>query len=158
MDSSTIDAVHSAAPHPRGIALLSRTLRAMARHLVLLCFTAVCLFPFADGVISSFKSSSEILQIAPSFWPQAPTLASYHTILAELNFGRFFFNSLLVALVATGAMLLTSSTAGYVFAKYRFFGREQLFIVLLSTMMIPFPAILVPLFLQAATFGWIDTY
>jgi ABC-type glycerol-3-phosphate transport system permease component len=153
MDTSIV-ARGTAASHRR----LGRTPGAVARHLVLLFFAVVCLFPFIDGVISSLKNSSEILQVPPDFWPRSPTLASYQTVLSTLNFGHFLFNSLLVALVATGAMLATSAAAGYVFAKYRFFGREQLFIVLLSTMMIPFPAILVPLFLQLASLGWIDTY
>src|SRR5437660_1565951 len=128
MDMIATDIARTGASHPRGVASLGRQLGPIVRHLVLLFFALVCLFPFVYGVISSFKSSSEILQVPPSFLPHSPTLASYHTILATLNFGHFLFNSLLVALVATGAVLFTSSTAGYVFAKYRFFGRDQLFL------------------------------
>jgi multiple sugar transport system permease protein len=128
------------------------------RHSVLMFWAFICLFPFLWLVLSSFKSSSEIIQYPPTFLPASPTFDSYIEIFTKYGFGQSFFNSIVVTMISTGLVLYTASSAGFVFAKYRFFGRDQLFIVLLSTLMIPFSAVLIPLFLQFSSLGWIDTY
>lgn len=135
-----------------------RIVGAVARHLTLLVFAIICLFPYVWLLLSSFKNSSEILQIPPTFFPRQPSLASYRTILFEFAFGRAFLNSLLVTSVSTLLVLYTASSAGYVFAKYRFRGKDLIFLALLSTLMIPFAAVLIPLFLQVSSFGWIDSF
>lgn len=131
---------------------------AAGRHSILIFFTIISLFPYIWLVLGSFKNSSEILQIPPTFFPLKPTLQSYRTILFEYQFQRYFLNSLVVTLSSTFLVVFTASSAGYVFAKYKFWGRDALFLLLLSTLMIPFAAVLIPLFLQVSAFGWLNSY
>ena len=100
----------------------------------------------------SFKSYVELTS-GESLVPLAWTVDNYRAIIFRANFPQAFWNSTLVSLVVTGCVVLTSAAAAYVFAKYRFWGKEQLFIVILSTMMVPFAVVLVPLYVTIADIG-----
>ena len=124
-------------------------------HLVLLFLTFTSVMPFVWMFFGSFKTYLELTSskaLLPINW----TLDNYIQITQRLGFVRGFFNTALVALIVTTATLLTSALAGYVFAKYRFWGRERLFTVLLSTMMVPFAVVLVPLYVTVANLGLAD--
>jgi len=142
----------------RGAPLTGLRPAQLAIHAVLLGFAAISIFPLIWMVLSSFKSASEIVAIPPTLLPAVFTVANYETVFARLDFGRYFLNSALVAVAATAAVLYTSSSAGYVFAKYRFPFKEPIFLLLLSTMMIPFAVVMLPLFLVVNSFGWVNTY
>jgi multiple sugar transport system permease protein len=73
-------------------------------------------------------------------------------------FGRYFFNSLIVGVCTTLLNVFFAALTGYGFAKYNFWGKNFLFISILSTLMIPFQAIMVPLFIIVRDFGWLNTY
>jgi multiple sugar transport system permease protein len=117
------------------------------------------LLPFVWMVLGSFKSSREIIRIPPTLWPENPTLASYQTILNDpkLPLGRFYLNSFIVAGSQVLMILFTSSLAGFVFAKYRFFGKSALFGFILATMMIPAQVTMIPGYLMLARLGLIDS-
>jgi multiple sugar transport system permease protein len=119
----------------------------------------VTLVPFVWMVLGSFKSSREIIRIPPTLWPENPTLASYQTILNDpkLPLGRFYLNSFIVAGSQVLMILFTSSLAGFVFAKYRFFGKSTLFGFILATMMIPAQVTMIPGYLMLARLGLIDS-
>lgn len=124
-------------------------------HLVLLFLTFTSVMPFVWMFFGSFKTYVELTSskaLLPINW----TLDNYIQITQRLGFVRGFFNTALVAIIVTTATLLTSALAGYVFAKYRFWGRERLFTVLLSTMMVPFAVVLVPLYVTVANLGLAD--
>lgn len=124
-------------------------------HLVLLFLTFTSVMPFIWMFFGSFKTYVELTSskaLLPINW----TLDNYIQITQRLGFVRGFFNTALVAIIVTTATLLTSALAGYVFAKYRFWGRERLFTVLLSTMMVPFAVVLVPLYVTVANLGLAD--
>lgn len=124
-------------------------------HLVLLFLTFTSVMPFVWMFFGSFKTYVELTSskaLLPINW----TLDNYIQITQRLGFVRGFFNTALVAVIVTAATLLTSALAGYVFAKYRFWGRERLFTVLLSTMMVPFAVVLVPLYVTVANLALAD--
>lgn len=124
-------------------------------HIVLLILIFTSLMPFVWMFFGSFKSYVELTSsraLLPINW----TFDNYIQITQRLGFLRGFFNTTLVAVIVTAATLFTSSAAGYVFAKYRFWGREQLFTVLLSTMMVPFAVVLVPLYVTIANLALSD--
>ncbi|WP_369017584.1 carbohydrate ABC transporter permease [Thermatribacter velox] len=75
-----------------------------------------------------------------------------------MRFGRYFINSLFVAGGITCLVVFTSSLAGYVFAKFKFKFKEVLFTVLISTMMIPFVTIMLPLYVMVSDFGWVNSF
>ena len=124
-------------------------------HIVLIILTFTSLMPFVWMFFGSFKNYVELTSsrtLLPINW----TFDNYVQITQRLGFLRGFLNTTLVAVTVTLATLLTSSAAGYVFAKYRFWGREKLFTVLLSTMMVPFAVVLVPLYVTIANLALAD--
>jgi len=117
------------------------------------------LVPFMWMIFGSFKSSGEIIRIPPTFFPENPTLENYRTVLSDprVPLGRFYLNSAIVAFSVVALTLFTSSLAGYVFAKYQFFGKDTLFGFILATMMVPFQVLMIPSYLILAKIGLIDT-
>jgi multiple sugar transport system permease protein len=87
-----------------------------------------------------------------------PSWVNYDKIWTVHPFKHWMTNSLIVSTVVTVVILFADSLAGYAFARKRFKGREPLFFVLLSTLMIPLPVTLLPTFLLMNDLGWIDTY
>ena len=123
-----------------------RNLRQGILHLFLGTMAVVALFPFVWMVFASFKPFKELVQskaLLPINW----TTENYTEILTRVNFEVAVVNSIYSAVTVTLITLLTSSALGFIFAKYRFWGKEYLFILLLSTMMVPFAVVLVPLYI-----------
>jgi len=120
--------------------------------------TLIITVPFVWMFVSSFKPAVEIIKIPPTFLPENPTLRTYRYIFEELNFARYFLNSFIVSSGTTLLMLFTSSLTGYVFAKFNFRYKEPLFVILLSTLMIPFVVRMLPLYVLVANLDWIDRY
>lgn len=128
-------------------------------HLFLLIMAAVSLFPFYIMFVSSFKSADE-LAVNSYQLPQAWTLKNYRRLL-DYNSGiivRAYSNSLFITVVYTALVLLISSMAAFAFSKYRFKGRNVIFIMLLATMMIPFELLITPLYVIFAKINWLNTY
>lgn len=123
-------------------------------HLILAVFAVSSVLPFLWMVLDSFKLSEEIVRQPPTLFPIYPTIRSYQELFAsEMHFGLALTNSVVVAVCATVSVLFVSSIGGYVFAKYHFPGKEAIFVAMLSTMMIPFSAVLVPLFVVVSKIG-----
>ncbi len=128
-----------------------RPRRIVAKDLLLpLALGALALLfvmPFLLMVVSAFKTQAEVLRTPPTFFPVAPTLDGFRTLLRAAPYGQWYRNSMVVASAVTAIVLLTSSLAGYVFAKFEFPAKRPLFLLVLSTMMIPFPVLLIPTYL-----------
>lgn len=133
---------------------------ARARPLVwLLLFVGMVpiLLPFVWMVFTSIKPLPEVIRIPPRLLPEQPTLQAYLDIFWQFPFGRYLLNSVLVAAMVVGGVLLVSALAGYAFAKFRFPGRDALFIVLLASLMVPFQVRMIPLYLMSIRLGLTDT-
>ena len=117
------------------------------------------LIPFLWMLGTSFKSSTEIIRLPPTLIPERFTLQSYLTIFNDprVPLVRFYLNSILVSFSIVGLVLFTSSLAGFVFAKYRFFGKDVIFTLILASMMIPFQVTMIPLYLVIVKLGLIDS-
>lgn len=85
-------------------------------------------------------------------------IENYINAFERRPFFRYFANSMIVALATTFISLAFCSMAGYSFAKFKFPGRNVLFVLVLTTLMIPLEVIVIPLYLVVRTFGWIDSY
>jgi len=114
--------------------------------------------PFYWMVLTSVKSKSEIVRIPPSFLPESLTLSNYVEAWERLQFPLLLRNSAFLATTMTALILLSSALVGYVFAKVDFPGREPIFILVLSSMMIPFNVVMIPLFLLIVRLDWADSY
>lgn len=131
----------------------------VALYLFLTLGCLVTLLPFVWMILGSFKTSGEIIRIPPNLLPENPTLQNYRTILTDpkLPLARFYFNSLFVSVSVVTLILFTSSLAGYVFAKYEFFGKNLAFGFILATLMIPFQVLMIPSYLMLVQLGLIDS-
>ena len=127
-------------------------------HAAMYTLAAVTVAPFLWTVLTSFKEIGDILTYPPNWWPKAFVLDNYVAAFQAAPFGRYYANSLFVALTVTAGQIVTCSMAAYAFARLRFRGRDVLFYILLGTMMIPGQVTMIPGFLILHWFGWIDHY
>ena len=128
------------------------------KYIILAAGAFVMVFPFIWMIIASLMTAGEI-QLRPPVWlPAEPQFSNYSDLADSIPMGRLYFNSLFTSGLIVFGVLLSSSLAGFAFAKYRFPGREFLFYVILATMMIPFFVTLIPVFFIVRQLGWIDTY
>jgi len=144
---------------------LQRTATKSTLYLTLGGLTLAWVTPYVWMLASSLRPQAEIFQyVTPLSWktfvPQSFTLASYRELFAlvPFPFSRYVFNSIFVALSVTTLSLIVNALAAYAFARLEFPGRSVLFAVFLSTMIVPFEVLAIPLYLQIRSFGWVNTY
>ena len=127
----------------------ARTLLANAlRYVALLLVALVTIGPFLWLVSTALKGGSEnIFAYPPQLLPQAPTFGNFAEVWKAVPFGRYVFNSVLVAAAAVVLNLIFASMAAYPLARMKFRGRDTFFYLVLATMMVPFPVIMIPLFI-----------
>ncbi len=127
-------------------------------YVVLTILGIIAAMPFIWMIMSSFKPAAEIRQVPPTFWPQSPTLENYQTILndPDLPLSLFYRNSMFIAVANVITTLFTGSLLGYIFAKYRFRGRQALFWFIVGTMMIPAQVIMIPGYLILVQIGLLN--
>lgn len=118
----------------------------------------VMLLPFAWMLSSSLMSTQEVIARPLTWIPSALRFENYEALSDAIPLGRMYLNSMIVTTLTTLGILLTSSLAGYGFAKFQFVGRNFLFLLVLATMMIPFFVVLLPIFYMVSELGWINTY
>ena len=144
----------------RGSSLGNTQRRWLGNGLAWVALTLLGIFwmvPFLWMVSTSFKGIDEVYAFPPRFVPELVRWSNYVEAWQAIPFTRFFFNSLFVACATTVAVVLTSSMAGYSFARLRFPGRDLLFLAYLGTIMIPFPVLIIPLFILMRQLGLVDT-
>ncbi|MDL2229846.1 carbohydrate ABC transporter permease [Treponema sp. OttesenSCG-928-L16] len=126
--------------------------------IVLSALSFIVFFPLLWMVLSSFKGAEEIWRSPPTFIPETWSISGYQELFRRMSFGRYFFNSIFVAAVSTVISLFTSSLAGYIFAKIRFRGRHVIFLLVLSSMMIPGQITMIPNYMLILALNLYDTY
>lgn len=107
--------------------------------------TILFVFPFYWIMTGAFKAQPATIVIPPQWWPAAPTLENFEKLLIQNPAGRWLFNSIFIALATMLLVCLTSSLAGYVLAKKRFYGQKILFSIFIAAMALPKQVVLVPL-------------
>ena len=126
--------------------------------LVLVAGAIAMLIPYYWMVITSIKPPEELYTYPPRFTVQHPTWRAYRELFTLLPMARSLFNSFFVAAMVTVSNMLFCSLAGYAFAKLRFPGRDAIFLMLISAMMIPWQVFLIPGFIIVKTMGWLNTF
>ena len=122
-------------------------------HLVLVPATIVLIFPFFWMIVTSIETSSEALRFPPDLTPHVLRFANYRDALQAAPFGRFFWNSGVVAVTTVLSNLVLCSAAGYAFARFRFLGRGALFVLIMTTLMVPFQVTMIPQFIITKWIG-----
>ncbi len=130
-------------------------------HLVIIgfltAFSAIMMYPLLWMVFTSFKSNAEIKTNPESFFPIEWTLDGYIAAFEKAPIGMWFINSVIVTVTITLVVIITSTLVGYVFAKYDFRGKKILFILLLSTMMVPAQVTMIPRYLMIQKLNLFNT-
>jgi len=140
----------------RIVSLIRKKRWGLLMHILLLAGAATMMVPFIWMVSTAFKPTIGIIGEF-SLIPKNPTWDNFRKALEVMPLALFYFNTLLVTLVKVGTSLFFCALAGFAFAKLRFPFKEGIFIAILVTMMVPFQARLVPLYMMMHRFNLIDT-
>ena len=125
---------------------------------ILLTIVAVYfLAPFVYMLLTTFKTEGEAIAYPPSLFPKEWHFENYAEAWSSQPFGTYFLNSVLVTVLTTAGTILSSSLVAYGFARFRFRGKNILFMILLATMMIPWDVTMIPQYMEFNLFGWINT-
>lgn len=136
----------------------SRRLAAVAVNAVLLLAATVAVAPLLWMLSVSFMPTGAASSSPPPLLPEHATLAHYRELFGRGGMGRYFANSLGLALATTLVSTLLNTMAGYAFAKLRFRGRDRLFAALIGALVIPGQVAMLPLFLMLKGMGLVNTY
>lgn len=120
-------------------------------------FSLFMVFPYVWMLLTSFKTNADIGLHPTSLWPDPWTLSGYVTAITQAPFVQWFFNSMIVSVTITAAVVFTSTLIGFVFAKYRFPKKELIFAIILATMMVPAQVTMIPSFLIVNKLGLYNT-
>ena len=135
----------------------SKILMDLLVYVVLSIVGVIFILPFAWMVANSFKDIRGIYQYPPTFIPEVWRFENYTEAWTLTHFDLGFLNSAIVAAAVVLGQLFTASLAGYAFARLRFPGRDKIFLLYISLMMVPFTVLLIPLYVQMRAFGWVST-
>ena len=136
----------------------TETLRRAFVHLVLMAGGIVFMVPFVFLVSTSLKALRQIVVFPPIWIPNPVIWRNYTDVFFYAPFHRYFLNTLLITSTWVIGAVLTSSLAAYAFARLRAPGRDALFMIMLSTMMVPGMVRLIPTYIVFAKLDWIDTF
>ncbi|AEI43473.1 carbohydrate ABC transporter permease [Paenibacillus mucilaginosus] len=145
----------SAAAAPRRAAA-SRSLTGAASYVLLTAGVLAMVFPFLWMVATSLKPPGEVFSL--SLIPQQATLANYAELFRDSSFPKWISNSFIVALVTTASVIFFDTITGYVLAKFSFYGKQVIFVAILSTLMVPTEMLIIPWYLLSVKLGWVDTF
>ena len=133
-----------------------RTLARWFLYAILLLGGLGMIFPFVWMIASSLKRAADIYSL--SLIPPSPTLDNYREVLQRTEYVRWFTNSLVVAAITTVSVAFFDSLAGYTLAKFQFPGSFLIFIMILSTLMVPTEMLVIPWYMLSINLGWTDSY
>lgn len=139
----------------------SRRLRRLQRGLLYLLAVALGLtfmVPFFWSVMGSFKTPFESTAIPPTWFPEAFQFENYRTVYNRTPFPTFLRNTVILTAANVAGDVLSSAAVAYGFARYRFPGRNALFLLLMSRIMLPREITVIPQYWLFSKIGWLDTY
>ncbi len=126
-------------------------------HIVLIPVCIIMVIPFIWMVLTAFKTLAEATAIPVQIFPSSLRWENFVRLFESFNFGTMYTNSIVATVLRVTAQVSFAAMAGYAFARLRFPGRDIIFAVLLSVMMIPPVLYLIPKFLLMAQLGWVNT-
>ncbi len=128
------------------------------RYAAAVVYTLVILFPIYWMIISSLKTSAELLLPVPTLWPREFAWSNYPEVLSRAPFGQYFFNTIVSTFFIMLGEVVIGTFAAYGFSKGRFFGKNALFIVVLGALMIPIQVTFVPIYVLISRLGWMNSF
>ncbi len=146
------------AARKRGLERYRRWAGYALRYAVLLVVGGIVVFPIYMTVVNSLLRSTAIIAWPPELFPFDPQWDNFKKALDEVPLARYMLNSLIMSGVIVIGQLVTAALAAYAFAYLRFPGRTLLFVLFLSTLMVPWEVSIVPNFQTIQWLGWLDSY
>lgn len=132
--------------------------RVIAGYIILILIAISMLYPFFAMLNLSFVQNDAIFSQAGKVFYSGLTLDNYKNVFQEIPLSRYFFNSLVVAVITTIGQVLFASLAGYAFARMKFPFKSAIFLIVLITMLVPPQVNIIPLFFLMREMHLIDTY
>jgi multiple sugar transport system permease protein len=120
-------------------------------------FAVLNLFPLYWLFTSSLKNSSDVVKMPPDWFPKTITFSNYVDVFNNQPAFRWAFNSIFVSLVSTIALIIVSCLAAYAFSKLKFKGKNVIFIIFISSLMVPKEVMIVPLFRIIQDLGMVNS-
>jgi sn-glycerol 3-phosphate transport system permease protein len=132
--------------------------RTLGLYLLLTVVSLLVAFPLLLAFSYSLMSEAEIATYPPPIIPRAPSLDNYLRAVATVPIFRYLLNSFVASSLVVLGQLVTSSLAAFAFSFLTFRGRNLLFLIFVSTMMVPWEATIIPNYMTVRALGWLDTY
>ncbi|MDR1900023.1 MAG: carbohydrate ABC transporter permease [Treponema sp.] len=137
------------------ISRMTGAVAGLCKYLLASLIALLILFPIYVMTANSLKPNNQVFDLR--IFPRTLSLEGFQYVIKE-DFSRFFFNSFFISVTVTVVSLIFHSMSGYVLARINFPGRRVVFLWILSTLMIPFAVIMIPLFIMIKQFGWLNSY
>jgi len=114
--------------------------------------------PLLWMISTSLKTDPQVYHVPPIWIPNPVRFKNYPEVLIQRPFGRYFLNTMQYAVPTVVGVLVSSALVAYGFSRVRWWGRDALFFICLSTMMVPFQVVMIPLYITFKDFGWLNSY
>ncbi len=137
---------------------LRKVMEAGTTYGILSIIACIMLVPFLWMIGTSLKQPQDVFRYPPKLFPDTFQFENYVEVFNRIPFERFYFNSIYIAFAVIIGTLFFASLAGYAFGRIPFTGRNLVFLILLSAMMIPHEVTAIPMFLLMRELGWINTH
>lgn len=126
-------------------------------HILLIIGVAATIVPFIWMVFTSFKTTGEAMAIPPTIFPKEFRMDAYKKIIHSLPFGKVYLNTFISTIVTVAGQVLICTMAAYAFARLEFPGKNIIFMIILSVLMVPGQIFLVPQYMVIMKMGLLDT-
>lgn len=127
-------------------------------YLVLLFGIGITILPLLWQITISLKSSNTIFELVPRFVPNEFKFSNYTEAITEMQFLKYFKNTLFISFMTIIGTLFSCTLTAFGFSRLKFKGRNLLFFILVSTLMLPSQVTLIPMYITYARMGWINSY
>ncbi len=142
---------------PRRQMAMRRTMRAL-QYIAATLFTLVMLFPIYWMIISSFKTSEELLNPVPTLWPLKFNFQNYPNVLRRAPFLKYFYNTMIMTAFIMLGELTLGVLAAYGFSKGNFPGKNVFFLIVLGALMVPFQVTFIPIYVMVSRLNWLNSF
>lgn len=137
---------------------MEKGIKQLPKYVLLLVICIVFLFPLAWALACSIKPEAEILSYPPKWIPDTLTFSNYTTVLEKYPYLSWGMNSLITAILGTLMILFLSSLAAYALGRFEFRGRKLIYGTIVTMLLIPIQAYMIPLYLMCAKINLLNTY
>lgn len=139
-------------------AVIRKKILTVLQYTVAVIITLIAAFPIYWMLVSSVKSQEEILLAVPTLWPREFHFENYTTVINKMNFGKYYFNTIVMTAGILCSQILTGVFAAYGFSKGKFKGQNICFMVVLGALMIPIQVTFIPLYIMCSKMGILDSF